>query len=92
VDLDVILYGCYSIEYYAEYILFNHLASTIPKWWTFKFLRWAQILNHMVDLDETLYGGDDVVDDIDSVLLNLVSSAIPEWPTFKLLRLLQTLN
>jgi hypothetical protein len=27
-----------GIEYYLDYMLFNPVASTIPKWWTFKFL------------------------------------------------------
>jgi hypothetical protein len=76
VDLDEILNGGDGIEYYLDYILFNTIASTIPKWWTFKFLRWVQLLNWLVDLDESLYGGDDVEDDTDSILLNLVASTI----------------
>jgi hypothetical protein len=31
VDLDEILYGGDGIEYYLDYILFNPVASTIPK-------------------------------------------------------------
>jgi hypothetical protein len=31
VDLDEILYGSDGIEYYLDYILFNPVASTIPK-------------------------------------------------------------
>jgi hypothetical protein len=52
VDLDEILYG-------GDDILFNSVASTIPKWRTFKLLRWVLLLNRLVDLDEILYGGDD---------------------------------
>jgi hypothetical protein len=38
VDLDEILYGCDGIEYYLDYILFNPVASAIPKWRTFKVM------------------------------------------------------
>jgi hypothetical protein len=37
VDLDEILYGGDGIEYYLDYILFNPVASTIPKWRTLNF-------------------------------------------------------
>jgi hypothetical protein len=60
VDLDEILYGGDGIEYYLDHILLNPVVSTIPKWRTFKLLRWAQLLNRLVDLDEILYGGDDI--------------------------------
>jgi hypothetical protein len=60
VDLDEILYGCDDIEDDLESILFNAVASTIPKCQTFKLLRWVQLLNRLVDLDEILYGGDDI--------------------------------
>jgi hypothetical protein len=60
VDLDGILYGSDGIEYYLDYILFNPVASTIPKWLTFKLLRWVQLLNRLVDLDEILCGGDGI--------------------------------
>jgi hypothetical protein len=60
VDLDEILYGGDGIEYYLDYRLFNPVASTIPKWRTFKLLRCVQLLNRLVDLDEILYGGDDI--------------------------------
>jgi hypothetical protein len=43
VDLYEILYGGGGIEYYLDYILFNPVASTIPKWRTFKLLRWVQM-------------------------------------------------
>jgi hypothetical protein len=49
-----------GIEYYLDYILFNYVASTIPKWRTFKVLRWVQLLKGVVDLDEILYGGDGI--------------------------------
>jgi hypothetical protein len=55
VDFDEILYGGDDFE-----VLFNPVASTISKWWTFKFLRWPQLLNQLVDLYEILYGGDDI--------------------------------
>jgi hypothetical protein len=45
VDLDEILYGGDGIEYYLDYILFNPVASTVPKWRTFKLLWWVQLLN-----------------------------------------------
>jgi hypothetical protein len=60
VDLDEILYGGDDIEGDLDFILFNSVASTIPKWRTFKLLRWLQILNRLVDLDEIFYGGDGI--------------------------------
>jgi hypothetical protein len=60
VDLDEILFGSDGIEYYLEYILFNPVVLTIPKWRTLKLLRWVQLLNRLVDLDEILYGGDGI--------------------------------
>jgi hypothetical protein len=60
VDLDEIVYGGDGIEYYLDPILFNPVASTIPKWRTFKILRWVLPLNRLVDLDEILYGDGDV--------------------------------
>jgi hypothetical protein len=60
VDLDEILYGDDDIEDDLDSILLNPVASTISKWRTFKFLRWAQLLNRLVDLDEILYGGDGI--------------------------------
>jgi hypothetical protein len=76
-NLDEILYGSDGIEYYLDYILFNPVASTIPKWQTFKLLRWVQLLDQLVDLDEILYRDDDVKNDFDSILLNLVAATIP---------------
>jgi hypothetical protein len=60
VDFNEILYGGDDIEDYLDSILFNVVALTIPKWLTFKLLRWVQILNRLVDLDEVLYGGDGI--------------------------------
>jgi hypothetical protein len=60
VDLGEILYGDDGIEYYLDSILLNLVASTIPKWRTFKLLRWVQLLNRLVHLDEILYEGDDI--------------------------------
>jgi hypothetical protein len=45
VDLDEILYGDDDIEGNLDSILLNPVASTIPKWWTFKLLWWVQLLN-----------------------------------------------
>jgi hypothetical protein len=60
VYLDEILYGGDGIEDDLDSILLNPVASNIPKWRTFKLLRWAQLLNRLVDLDEILYGGDGI--------------------------------
>jgi hypothetical protein len=53
-DLDEIMYGGNDIEDNLD------IASTIPKFRMFKFLRWVQLLNRLVDLDEILYGGDGI--------------------------------
>jgi hypothetical protein len=60
VALDEILYGGDDIEDNLDSILFNAVASTIPKWQTFKLLKCVQLLNRLVDLDEILHGGDGV--------------------------------
>jgi hypothetical protein len=60
VDLEEILYGGDDNEDDLDSILFNAVASTIPKWQTFKLLRWVQLLNQLVDLDEILYGIDGI--------------------------------
>jgi hypothetical protein len=44
VDLDEILYEDDDIEDDIDFILINPVASTIPKWWTFKLLWWMQLL------------------------------------------------
>jgi hypothetical protein len=60
VYLDEFLYGGDDIEDGLEYILFNAVASTIPKYQTFKLLRWVQLFNPFFDLDEILYVGDGI--------------------------------
>jgi hypothetical protein len=55
VDFDESLYGGDDIEDNRDSILFNAVASTIPKWRTFKLLRWVQLLNRLVYLDEIFY-------------------------------------
>jgi hypothetical protein len=84
VDLDKILYGGDSIEYYLDYILFNPVASTIPKWRTFKLLWWMLLLKQLLDSDEILYEDDDTEDDPDYTLINPIASIIPKWWTFKI--------
>jgi hypothetical protein len=58
VDLDEILYGGDDTEDGLYSMLFNAVASNIPKWQTFKLLMCVQLLNRLVDLKEILYGGD----------------------------------
>jgi hypothetical protein len=91
VDLDEILYGSDGIKYYLDYLLFNRVASTIPKWQTFRHLRWVLLLNRLVDLDEILYEDEDI-EDINFILINPVASTIPKWWTFKLLWWMQLLK
>jgi hypothetical protein len=55
-DLDEILCGGDDIEGDLDSILFNAIASTVPKCRKFKRPRWVQLLNRLVDLDEILYG------------------------------------
>jgi hypothetical protein len=45
VDLDEILYEDDDIEGDLDSIPLNPVASTIPKWRTFKLLWWVQLLN-----------------------------------------------
>jgi hypothetical protein len=61
VDLDEILHDGDDIEDGLDSILFNAVASTVPKWRTFKLLSWVQLLSRLVDLDEILYGGDGII-------------------------------
>jgi hypothetical protein len=56
VDFDEILYGFDDIEDDLDSILFNDVASTIPKWRTFKLLKWMQLFNRLVDFYEIMYG------------------------------------
>jgi hypothetical protein len=65
VDLDEILYGDDDIEGDLDCMLFNPVASTISKWWTFKLLRRVHLLNRLVDLDEILYCGNSIKHDLD---------------------------
>jgi hypothetical protein len=58
VDVNKILYGGDDIEDDLDSMVFNAVASTIPKWRTLKLLRWVQLWNRLVDLDEILCGGD----------------------------------
>jgi hypothetical protein len=60
VDLYEILYGADHIKADLDSMLLNAVAPTIPKWRTYKLLRWVQLFNRLVDFDETLYGGDDI--------------------------------
>jgi hypothetical protein len=60
VDLDEILSGGDGIEDDLDSMLFNAVASTFPKWWTFKLPRRVHLLNRLVDLNEMLYGGDGI--------------------------------
>jgi hypothetical protein len=46
VDVGEILYGGDDIESNSESILFNPVASIIPKWRTFILLRWVQLLQN----------------------------------------------
>jgi hypothetical protein len=48
------MYGGDGIEDDLDSILFNAVASTIPKWRMIKLLRWVQLLNRLVDLDKSL--------------------------------------
>jgi hypothetical protein len=65
-------------------VLFNPVASTIPKWRTFKLLSCVLLLNRPVDLHEILYR-DNTEGDLDSILLTPVASSISKWGTFKFL-------
>jgi hypothetical protein len=69
VDLEEILYGGDEVEDDIDTILLNLVASTIPKWRTFKLLMWVQLLNRLVDLDEILYEGDAIEYFVQSCLL-----------------------
>jgi hypothetical protein len=59
-DLAKILYAGDDIEGWLYFILFNAVASTIPKWRMLKLLRCVQLWNRLVDLDEILYGADGI--------------------------------
>jgi hypothetical protein len=55
VDIYEIQYGDYSVEGDHYYILFNTVGGTIPKWRTFKHLRWIQNLLYSTWDHEILY-------------------------------------
>jgi hypothetical protein len=57
VDLDEVLCRAVDTDDILHSILFNAVASTIPKWQMFKLLSRVQLLIRFVDLDEILYGG-----------------------------------
>jgi hypothetical protein len=61
---------------------YSIVASTIPKWRTFKLLRWSQLLNRLVDLDEILYGGDGIEYYLYYILFYPIASTIQKWWTF----------
>jgi hypothetical protein len=46
-----ILFEGDGIEDDSDTILLNPVASTIPKWRTFKLLQWVQLLNCLVDFN-----------------------------------------
>jgi hypothetical protein len=76
-SLDKILYGGLGIEYYFDHIPFNPVASTIPIWWTFKLLRWVQLLNRSLDLDKILFADDGIECYLYYILFKLVTSTVP---------------
>jgi hypothetical protein len=45
VEFHEIQYGGHAIEGDLDAVLFNPVSSTIPKWRTFKLLRWVQNLH-----------------------------------------------
>jgi hypothetical protein len=51
-NFDENVYEDDNIDSDSDSMLFRLVASTIPKWRTFKLLRRVQILNRLVDLDE----------------------------------------
>jgi hypothetical protein len=48
VEFYEIQWVCYAIESDLDAIIFNPVASTIPKWQTFKLLRWIQNFHQSV--------------------------------------------
>jgi hypothetical protein len=44
----------HTIEDDLSAIIFTHIASTVPKWWTMKFLRWMQKLHPLLWENEGL--------------------------------------
>jgi hypothetical protein len=84
--------GSDGIEYYLDYILFNPVGSTVPKWRKFKRLRWVLLLNRLMDWDEILYEDDNIEDYLDFILIIAVVLTIPKWWMFKPLWWVQLLN
>jgi hypothetical protein len=82
VDLNYILYGGDDIEGDLDAMLFNLVASTVPKWLTFKLLSWVKLLKQLLYLGEILCG----------VMTLKVMSITPKWRTFKLLMWVHILN
>jgi hypothetical protein len=54
---DEILFEGDNVEDDLDSILFGAKASTIPKWRTFKLLRYMQLWNQLVDLDDIFFRG-----------------------------------
>jgi hypothetical protein len=48
--------------------------SIIPKWRTYKCLKWVQLLNRVVDLDDILYECDEIEGDLNAIYFNTVST------------------
>jgi hypothetical protein len=92
VNLFEIFYVIDGVEYYLGYVLYNPEYSTIQKWWTFKHLKWAQLLNRLSDLGENLYGSDGFEYYLEYIVCSPGASTIPKWWTFKHLRWAQLLN
>jgi hypothetical protein len=55
VDVYEIQWGGHAIEGGLNAVLFNPVPSTIPKWWTFRLLRWMQNLHQSTWDHEILY-------------------------------------
>jgi hypothetical protein len=55
IDFYEIQYGGHAIEGDLDAVLYNPLISTIPKWQTFKLLRWMQNLHQSTWEHEILY-------------------------------------
>jgi hypothetical protein len=67
VDLYEILYACDDVEDDLDAILFNPVASTIPKWRTLKLLSWVKFLNKYVDFYAILCVDDVREGDLDAL-------------------------
>jgi hypothetical protein len=85
-DLDYIVYENCNIDSDGDSMLFRLLASTIPKWRTFKVLSCVHIWNRCVDFADVVYEVDNIDSEIYSMLFPHVASTISKFLTFKLLR------